>query len=130
MTRVATDMVPPLARSGAVVDTLKRRADFVRLSKGLRRSTAAYGLQAGPADTGVGRFGFTVTKKVGTATERNRIRRRLKAAAQAAAPDGIDVDVVIVARRICLSEPFAALTTSLATQIAAASRRLSSQITP
>ena len=130
MTRVAADDVPAHACSGGCVATLKRRADFVRLSKRLRRSTPAFGIQAGPAIDGVGRFGFTVTKKTGTATERNRIRRRLKAAAKLAAPSGLGCDVVIVARRLCLSEPFAALTSSLASQISAASRRLSPPVTP
>ena len=130
MTRVAADMVPAPARSGAAVITLKRRADFVRLSKGVRRSTPAFGIQAGPAAHGAGRFGFTVTKKVGTATERNRIRRRLKAAVKAALPDGLAFDVVVVGRRNCLSEPFDSLVQGLATQISAASRRLPPQITP
>jgi len=107
------------------VATLKRRADFVRLQKGLRRSTPVFGLQAGPSPVGVGRFGFTVTKKTGSATERNRIRRRLKAAAQRATAGSLPgFDVVIVARRACLHEPFASLSRSLAVEIAAAARRL------
>lgn len=121
----ATDRDPAQGRSGPPVATLKLRADFVRLQKGVRRSTSVFGLQAGPSPVGAGRFGFTVTKKTGTATERNRIRRRLRAAAQRAAAGGApDFDVVIVARRACLAEPFAALSHSLSAEIAAAARRL------
>jgi len=121
----ATDRDPAQGRSGQPVATLKRRADFVRLQKGLRRSTPVFGLQAGPSPVGVGRFGFTVTKKTGSATERNRIRRRLKAAAQRATAGSLPgFDVVIVARRACLHEPFASLSRSLAVEIAAAARRL------
>ena len=61
------------------------------------------------------RVGFTVTKKVGHATERNRIRRRLKAAVQAATLDdaAADVDIVILGRRPALAADFATLVTDL-----------------
>lgn len=130
MSGCATDRFPAQARSGSPVETLKRRADFVRLAKGVRRSNPVFGLQAGPAMSGAGRFGFTVTKKVGTATERNRIRRRLKAAAALAAGTEVrSFDVVIVARRDCLAVPFNALASSLAAEIAAVGQRLRPKIT-
>ena len=54
------------------------------------------------------RFGFTVTKKLGNAVIRNRIRRRLKAAiaelAQTRAQAGFDY--VIVARAVALNRPY------------------------
>lgn len=58
---------------------------------------------------GCARFGFTVTKKLGNAVKRNRIRRRLKAAvgevaAQLALPDH---DYVVVARAAAFDRPFA-----------------------
>lgn len=54
------------------------------------------------------RFGFTVTKKLGNAVTRNRIRRRLKAAVAAAAPGKIAAhfDYVIVARQAAEIRPF------------------------
>lgn len=54
------------------------------------------------------RFGFTVTKKLGNAVVRNRIRRRLKAAVTAVAPDlAVDGhDYVLVARKAALDRPF------------------------
>ena len=55
------------------------------------------------------RFGFTVTRKIGKAVERNRIKRRLKAAvrsAVAAHADG-NFDYVLIARRPALTTEFA-----------------------
>lgn len=106
------------------IATLKKRADFKRIAKGIRRNSIAFTLQAAPAGFGDGRFGLTVTRKIGTATERNRIRRRLKAAFAAlnATPG---VDVVVLARRECLSRPFAMLEADLSATIAAAARKLS-----
>ena len=64
-----------------------------------------------PACPGEPRFGFTVTKKLGGAVVRNRIRRRLKAAIAlvAAALARPNHDYVIVARREALDRPFADL---------------------
>jgi ribonuclease P protein component len=61
------------------------------------------------------RFGFTVTKKIGNAVTRNRIRRRLKAAltelAPALAQPGFDY--VVVARAIAFSRPYADIVSDL-----------------
>ena len=62
---------------------LKKRAEFLAVSRGTRAGRRVFSLQCGAGATTsetVPRVGFTVTKKVGTATERNRIRRRLRAA--------------------------------------------------
>jgi len=57
------------------------------------------------------RFGFTITKKIGNAVTRNRIRRRLKAAFMAKAGEHArqTCDYVIVARIAALDRPFASL---------------------
>ena len=54
------------------------------------------------------RFGLTVTRKVGNAVVRNRIRRRLKEAVRIAAGDDMapGSDYVIVGRREVLDAPF------------------------
>lgn len=61
------------------------------------------------------RFGFTVTKKVGTATERNRIRRRLREAVRMASPDfgAASGDFVLLARRDAIRVDFADLVAAL-----------------
>ena len=61
-------------------------------------------------DGGAARVGFTVTKKVGNAVVRNRIRRRLKEAVRVHAADDMQPgnDYVIVGREEVLTAPFAA----------------------
>jgi len=64
--------------------TIKRRADFLRLRGGARWANSAFVLETKPRpdarEPGGPRFGFTVTKQLGGAVVRNRIRRRLKEA--------------------------------------------------
>jgi ribonuclease P protein component len=61
------------------MDRLRQRADFLAVADGARTGTAAFVVQRRRRDDiGPVRIGFTVTKKNGTATERNRIRRRLR----------------------------------------------------
>jgi len=57
------------------------------------------------------RVGFTVTKKVGNAVIRNRVRRRLKAAAGEVLPDYAHAgqDLVIIGRMATIKRPYAAL---------------------
>jgi ribonuclease P protein component len=116
-----------MSRSGArtAVSRLRHRADFKRLSRGLRRTAADFVLQAGLSGSGEDRLGFTITRKVGSATERNRIRRRLRAAAAELESSGLPIDAVIVARRSCISRPFSELTADLAREWAESRRKLS-----
>jgi ribonuclease P protein component len=88
---------------------MKRRADFLAAATGVRVHAAPFLMQARDRrDRGVARVGFTVTKKTGSAVERNRIRRRLRAAADAVLPRSARAgfDYVLVARRPALTEPF------------------------
>jgi ribonuclease P protein component len=57
------------------MDRLRQRADFLAVADGPRMNSAAFVVQSrARGDDGPVRIGFTVTKKVGTATERNRVR--------------------------------------------------------
>jgi ribonuclease P protein component len=61
------------------------------------------------------RFGITVTKKVGTAVVRNRVRRRLKAAAgELHGLTRANFDYVIIARPSAADQGFAHLKADLA----------------
>lgn len=73
-----------------MLNTIKKRADFLSVtSHGKRFITGSFILQmlARPQTHYAGeltRFGFTVTKKMGNAVVRNRIKRRLREAVKQA----------------------------------------------
>ena len=111
--------MPPEAREETThlaLNTIKARPDFLAVRGGVRASVPAFLLETKPRradrnpDSGP-RFGFTVTKKLGNAVTRNRIRRRLKAAITAAALDTAlqGFDYVVVARAVAVDRPFADL---------------------
>jgi ribonuclease P protein component len=54
------------------------------------------------------RVGFTVSKKVGNAVVRNRVRRRLREVVRQASPRGMRPghDYVVIGRRAALDTPF------------------------
>jgi ribonuclease P protein component len=98
---------------------LKRRAEFLRVAGAGRKSvTPGLILQVAPQPDAAAspegcalRVGFTASRKVGIAVERNRARRRLRAAVQQvmalhAAPGR---DYVLIARAGTVRRPFAAL---------------------
>jgi ribonuclease P protein component len=94
------------------MDRLRQRADFLAAADGARVSSAAFTLQSRRRDDlGPIRVGFTVTKKNGTATERNRIRRRLREVVKRAEIVAMRPhhDYVLVGRRTALTRDFAAL---------------------
>jgi len=94
------------------MDRLRQRADFLAVADGARANCAAFVLQSRRRDDdGPIRVGFTVTKKNGTATERNRIRRRLRELVKRL--DVISMrphsDYVLVGRRAALNRGFATM---------------------
>src|ERR1700730_589801 len=94
------------------MDPLRQRADFLAVANGARVNSAAFVVQSRRRDDlGPVRIGFTVTKKNGTATERNRIRRRPRAVVKRL--DVISMrphhDYVLVGRRAALSRDFEAM---------------------
>ena len=97
---------------------LKKRAEFLRVARGSRVGRSAFSLQANDRDIEDPGIGFTVTKQAGNSPERNRIRRRLRAAA-AACESGFQPqhDYVLVGRREALGESFAKLVHDLSTSI-------------
>lgn len=97
---------------------LRKRAEFVRAARGNRAGRSAFSLQS-IASSGVEPgVGYTVTKKTGNAPERNRIKRRLRAAARAcAAQFQPQHDYVLVGRREALGEKFDKLVRDLSSSI-------------
>lgn len=107
-------MAAPLGR-------LKKRADFLRVAAARRKiATPGLVLQAAkrPGDGGLARIGYTASRKVGGAVQRNRARRRLRAAVgvvmEQARPD---MDYVVIARRGTPYRPYAALVGDLETAL-------------
>jgi ribonuclease P protein component len=91
------------------MERLRQRADFLAAATGIKIPAAAFVLQAKRrADVGPARFGFTVSKKVGNAVERNRVRRRLREIVRLNAAACIQPghDYVLVGRRAALALPF------------------------
>ncbi len=96
---------------------LTRRAQFLRAARGARASKHMLALQMVTAENGSEPFagvGFTVTKKVGNAPERNRIKRRLRAAVNACSTQfDPHNDYVLIGRRAALDVPFSGLVAGL-----------------
>jgi ribonuclease P protein component len=87
---------------------LRRRADFLKAATGAKAPAASFILQAVRRDESEpARVGFTVSRRVGTAVERNRVRRRLREIVRRdAAAMRPGYDYVLVGRRAALQEPF------------------------
>ena len=97
---------------------LKKRADFLKAARGRKWNTEHFILQVRqrmPADEAPPRFGFTVSRKVGIATVRNRIRRRLREAVRAVAPVAARSghDYVLIGRRSAVKAPFVRIVADL-----------------
>ena len=91
------------------MERLTQRAAFLGAARGAKVHGAAFVLQTrARGDAAPARFGFTVSKKVGSATERNRVRRRLREIVRRHAAllpeDGHDY--VLIGRRTALQAPF------------------------
>jgi ribonuclease P protein component len=94
------------------MDRLRQRADFLAVANGARVNASAFVLQSRRRDDdGPVRIGFTVTRKNGTATERNRIRRRLRELVKRldVIPMRPHHDYVLVGRRAALHRDFATM---------------------
>jgi ribonuclease P protein component len=94
------------------MERLRQRADFLAAAAGARASVTGFVLQAlRRREDGLVRVGFTVSKKVGNAVERNRVRRRLREVVRLAPPDRMrpGFDYVLIGRRAALGLPFGRL---------------------
>jgi ribonuclease P protein component len=91
------------------MERLRQRADFLATATGIKVSSSAFVLQARDRqDRGPARFGFTVSKRVGNAVERNRVRRRLREVVRLSAATRVRAghDYVLIGRRAALNLPF------------------------
>jgi len=113
-----------------VIERLKRRSDFLRVAAVRCKSvTPGLILQAmvrkgdssgASMEKNVSiRIGYTASKRVGGAVERNRARRRLRAVVTKVIPDHAKpgYDFVLIARKGTLTRPFPKLLDDLVTSL-------------
>jgi ribonuclease P protein component len=99
--------------AAARLGRLPNRRDFLRVQAGRRCAMPGFVLQAAPTDRPqpLVRVGFTVSRKVGNAVARNRVRRRLREIAGMVIPGEArpDLDYVLVGRQAALARDFGVL---------------------
>ena len=99
------------------MERLKRRRDFLAAAAGASVSTPGFVVQERHrTDSGPARVGLTVSRKVGGAVERNRLRRQLREIVRLSAATSLKAgsDYVVVGRRAALDIPFVKLTADFA----------------
>jgi ribonuclease P protein component len=93
------------------LSVLTRRADFLNANRGLRIARPGFVLLARPNEGAGLRFGITVTKKIGNAVVRNRMKRRFRALIRELLPSqGLpNHDHVLIGREGGIERDFALL---------------------
>jgi ribonuclease P protein component len=106
------------------LSVLSRRADFLAANRGLRIARPGFVLLARPNDTGEIRFGITVTKKIGNAVVRNRMKRRFRELLRDALPvEGLPGhDHVLIGREGGVERDFATLRGELSAALSRAAQ--------
>ncbi len=94
---------------------LTRRADFLAANRGLRVARPGFVLLAHPNNGAGKRYGITITKKVGNAVVRNRMKRRFRELLRAHLPQmGLpDHDHVLIGRDGGIERDFSRLDNEL-----------------
>jgi ribonuclease P protein component len=98
------------------LSVIRKRADFLAANRGLRVARPGFVLLARPNDGQGKRYGITVTKKIGNAVVRNRMKRRFRELLWAALPKaGLpDHDHILIGREGGIERDFDALRAELA----------------
>ncbi|MGB0920053.1 MAG: ribonuclease P protein component [Alphaproteobacteria bacterium] len=108
------------------VEHITKRADFLRAARGRKAARPSLVLQMWDrGDNEPCRVGFTASKKVGNAVQRNRAKRRLRAAVGKVFADHAQPgrDYVLIARKNTPNEEFSQIIQDLMSSIAAVERR-------
>lgn len=105
---------------------LTRRRDFLAANAGRRAPMPGFVLLVRPRDDGDAamRVGYTVTKKIGNAVVRNRMKRRLRALARELLPsEGVSgADHVLIGRMGGIERDYASLRVELSKALRKVSR--------
>lgn len=106
------------------IGTIRKRADFLAANRGLRVARPGFVLLAHPNGGQGKRFGVTVTKKIGNAVVRNRMKRRFRELLRAALPEAglANHDHVLIGREGGLERDFAKMQVELAEALSRAAQ--------
>ncbi|WP_365927306.1 ribonuclease P protein component [uncultured Sphingomonas sp.] len=112
-----------------MIQTLTRRRDFLAANAGRRAPMPGFVLLVRPREDGdpTMRVGFTVTKKIGNAVVRNRMKRRLRSLARELLPtQGIaGADHVLIGRNGGIERDFDSLRRELGKALGKVARQAS-----
>ena len=99
-----------------MISVLSKRADFLSANRGLRIARPGFVLLVNPNAAEQVRFGITVTKKIGNAVVRNRMKRRFRELLREALPvSGLPAhDHVLIGREGGVERDFGKLREELA----------------
>jgi ribonuclease P protein component len=102
-----------MADAACPIERLKKRADFLACAQAASCARGAIVVQARSRDDASPRVraGFTATKRIGGAVERNRAKRRMREAARLLLPELAHpgFDYVFIARGGAITRPWARL---------------------
>jgi ribonuclease P protein component len=107
---------------GETISILRKRAEFLAANKGLRNARPGFVLLTLANDNLGKRFGVTVTRKIGNAVVRNRMKRRFRELLRSALPsEGLaDTDHVLIGRESGVERDFARMREELSAALARA----------
>jgi ribonuclease P protein component len=105
-----------------MISVITKRADFLAANSGMRNARTGFVLLTRPNGGHGIRFGITVTKKIGNAVVRNRMKRRFRELLRAALPtQGLaDHDHVLIGRAGGVERDFHLMAEELAKALARA----------
>ena len=104
------------------LSVIRKRSDFLAANRGLRVARPGFVLLAHPNGGKGKRYGITVTKKIGNAVVRNRMKRRFRELLWAALPEAglADHDHILIGRDAGVERDFAMLQAELAAALSRA----------
>ena len=111
------------------IEVLKKRRDFLRVARGIKKATSTLILQAAQSlceEETSPKVGYTTTKKIGKANVRNRVRRRLRVVVSEIFPKYAcnNVEYVIVGRYNTATCPYKMLQNDLKYALKSVAREL------
>lgn len=104
------------------LSVIRKRSDFLAANRGLRVARPGFVLLANPNGGKGKRYGITVTKKIGNAVVRNRMKRRFRELLWAALPEGglANHDHILIGREGGIERDYALLREELGAALARA----------